>query len=87
MSSLPSLCDGSTPPQRIHLDILIGEHAVNYPEVAAKGKLSELQLRVRQLLDQIEQITKEQAYQRVSGALRSTLKQLGLVRIVEHVWL
>ncbi len=72
VSTLPSLCGGSALPQRIHLDILIGEHAVNYPEVAAKEKLSELQLRVRQLLDQIEQITKEQAYQRVSGALRST---------------
>merc|ERR1712098_508802 len=31
---------------------------------AQKEKLSELQLRVRQLLDQVEQITKEQNYQR-----------------------
>ena len=55
--------------QRVHLDILIGEHAVNYPEVAAKEKLSELQLRVRQLLDQVEQINREQHFQRVSGLL------------------
>ena len=55
--------------QRVHLDISIGEHAVDYAQIAAKEKLSELQLRIRQLLDQIEQITKEQAYQRVSGLI------------------
>lgn len=52
--------------QRVHLDIQVGEHTNNYPEIAAKDKLTELQLRVRQLLDQIEQIQKEQNYQRVS---------------------
>ena len=52
--------------QRVHLDISIGEHAIDYAQIAAKEKLSELQLRVRQLLDQVEQITKEQEYQRVS---------------------
>lgn len=50
---------------RVHLDIQVGEHAINYADVAQKEKLSELQLRVRQLLDQVEQITKEQNYQRV----------------------
>jgi hypothetical protein len=49
---------------RVHLDIQVGEHAINYGEVAQKEKLSELQLRVRQLQDQVEQITKEQNYQR-----------------------
>ncbi|XP_050297196.1 transmembrane emp24 domain-containing protein eca [Anthonomus grandis grandis] len=49
---------------RVHLDIQVGEHAINYGEVVQKEKLSELQLRVRQLLDQVEQITKEQNYQR-----------------------
>lgn len=49
---------------RVHLDISIGDHAVDYAQIAAKEKLNELQLRVRQLLDQIEQITREQAYQR-----------------------
>ncbi|TRY76705.1 hypothetical protein TCAL_00151 [Tigriopus californicus] len=39
-------------------------HAIDYANVAQKEKLSELQLRVRQLLDQVEQITKEQNYQR-----------------------
>ena len=47
----------------------MGEHAINYADVAQKEKLSELQLRVRQLLDQVEQITKEQNYQRVSQVL------------------
>jgi len=49
---------------RVHLDIQVGEHAVNYGEVLGKEKMTELQLRVRQLLDQVEQITKEQNYQR-----------------------
>jgi hypothetical protein len=49
---------------RVHLDIQVGEHANDYQQIAAKDKLTELQLRVRQLLDQVEQITKEQNYQR-----------------------
>jgi len=49
---------------RVHLDIQVGEHANDYRQIAAKEKLTELQLRVRQLLDQVEQITKEQNYQR-----------------------
>lgn len=52
--------------QRVHLDIQVGEHANNYAEIAAKDKLSELQLRVRQLVEQVDQIQKEQNYQRVS---------------------
>ena len=51
---------------RVHLDISVGEHAIDYANLAKNEKLSELQLRVRQLLDQVEQITKEQNYQRVS---------------------
>ncbi|KAL6262502.1 hypothetical protein P5V15_005301 [Pogonomyrmex californicus] len=50
---------------RVHLDIQVGEHAIDYANVAQKEKLSELQLRIRQLLDQVGQITKEQNYQRV----------------------
>jgi len=49
---------------RVHLDISVGEHAIDYANLAKNEKLSELQLRVRQLLDQVEQITKEQNYQR-----------------------
>ena len=53
-------------PQRVHLDIQVGEHTNNYAEIAAKDKLTELQLRVRQLVEQVDQIQKEQNYQRVS---------------------
>merc|ERR1712002_236613 len=49
---------------RVHLDISVGEHAIDYANLAKNEKLSELQLRVRQQLDQVEQITKEQNYQR-----------------------
>ncbi|XP_017887412.1 transmembrane emp24 domain-containing protein eca [Ceratina calcarata] len=49
---------------RVHLDIQVGEHAIDYANTAHKEKFSELQLRIRQLLDQVEQITKEQNYQR-----------------------
>jgi len=49
---------------RVHLDIQVGEHAVDYNKLAQKDKLTELQLRLQQLLDQVEQITKEQNYQR-----------------------
>ena len=50
---------------RVHLDIEVGENAIDYGQVAGKEKLTELQLRVRQLLDHVEQISKEQNYQRV----------------------
>lgn len=53
--------------QRVHLDIQVGEHTNNYAEIAAKDKLTELQLRVRQLVEQVDQIHKEQNYQRVSS--------------------
>ena len=52
------------------MDLQIGEQAVNYPEVAAREKLGELHLRIRQLLDQIDQITKEQVYQRVGDTVQ-----------------
>ncbi|KAG8004370.1 Transmembrane emp24 domain-containing protein 9, partial [Nibea albiflora] len=55
--------------KRVHLDIQVGEHANNYAEIAAKDKLTELQLRVRQLVEQVDQIQKEQNYQRVSQSV------------------
>ena len=61
--------------QRVHLDIQVGEHTNDYSEIAAKDKLTELQLRIRQLLDQVEQIGKEQAYQRVSEVSLNTACQ------------
>ena len=48
------------------MNIQVGEHAVDYQQIVAKDKLNDLQLRMRQLMDQVEQINKEQAYQRVS---------------------
>lgn len=49
---------------RVHLDLQVGEHAIDYASIAQKEKLSDLQVRVRQLLLQTEQIAKEQNYQR-----------------------
>lgn len=49
---------------RVHLEISAGEHANDYAEIASKDKLSELQLRIHQLLAQVDQIAKEQNYQR-----------------------
>lgn len=62
--------------QRVHLDIQVGDHANDYKQIAAKEKLTELQLRVRQLLDQVEQITKEQNYQRVCTIFLLIFKSL-----------
>lgn len=42
---------------------------MDYAGIAQKEKLTELQLRVRQLLAQVEQINKEQNYQRVNRNL------------------
>lgn len=67
LSLLTPASNSSVMLQRVHLEIQVGEHTNNYPEIAAKDKLTELQLRVRQLLDQVEQIQKEQSYQRVSS--------------------
>jgi len=49
---------------RVHFDLQVGEHTNDYQEIASKDKLSDLQLRIRQLLDQVDQIQKEQNYQR-----------------------
>ncbi|XP_043265775.1 transmembrane emp24 domain-containing protein eca [Colletes gigas] len=49
---------------RVHLDIQVGEHAIDYGNMVQKENFSKLQLRIRQLIDQVEQITKEQNYQR-----------------------
>jgi len=49
---------------RVHLDLQVGEDRESYKEIADREKLTELQLRVRQLLDQVQQIQKEQNFQR-----------------------
>ncbi|KAA3678996.1 p24 family protein alpha [Paragonimus westermani] len=50
---------------RVHLDIWTADHAINYGEVASRDRLNDLQLRVRQLSDQVQTIAKDQNYQRV----------------------
>lgn len=62
------------------MDIQVGDQAVDYAQVAQKEKLSDLQLRIRQLVEQVEQITKEQSYQRVSTANVMLMKNpIGIV--------
>lgn len=51
---------------RVSLDIAVGDHALNYKEIASKEKLNDIQLRVRQLLDQVAMLAKDQDFQRVS---------------------
>ena len=48
----------------MHLEIHLGLFTNDYHKIAADEKLTELQLLARKLLDQVDQITKEQAYQR-----------------------
>ncbi|XP_058715493.1 transmembrane emp24 domain-containing protein 4 isoform X1 [Poecile atricapillus] len=69
---------------RVHLDIQVGEHTNNYPEIAAKDKLTELQLRARQLLDQVEQIQKEQNYQRLLDQVEQIQKEQNYQRYREE---
>lgn len=45
----------------------LGEHTNDYAEFAAKDKLTQLYLCVQQLVEQVEQIQKEQEYQRIRG--------------------
>lgn len=49
---------------KIHLDLQVGESTNDYKKIASSEKLTQLQLRVRQLMDQVTQIQKEQNYQR-----------------------
>ena len=58
----PNMC--LTNFQKIHLDLQVGESAQDYQKIASNEKLTQLQLRVRQLQDQVIQIQKEQNYQR-----------------------
>eukprot|EP00128_Syssomonas_multiformis_P011040 Colp12_sorted_trinity150504_noHs@27860 len=53
---------------RVHLEIQVGENANDYSKIAKEEKLTELQLRIRQLRDQVTQIIKEQSFQRVREA-------------------
>lgn len=52
--------------QRIHLDVRIGEHDLDAAIARAKDKVNEVSFKLEHLIEQIEQIVKEQNYQRVS---------------------
>lgn len=56
----------STLQLRVELSISYGQQAIDYQVIAVKEKYTEVELRIRQLVDQIEDIVKEQNYQRVS---------------------
>uniref|UniRef100_A0A2K5C8F4 GOLD domain-containing protein n=1 Tax=Aotus nancymaae TaxID=37293 RepID=A0A2K5C8F4_AOTNA len=49
---------------RIHLDIRVGEHDLDAAIAQAKDKVNELTFELQHLIEQIEQIVKEQNYQR-----------------------
>uniref|UniRef100_A0A8C9UTB4 GOLD domain-containing protein n=2 Tax=Spermophilus dauricus TaxID=99837 RepID=A0A8C9UTB4_SPEDA len=49
---------------RIHLDIRVGEHDLHAAIAQAKDKVNEVTFKLEHLMEQIEQILKEQDYQR-----------------------
>ncbi|MBZ3888696.1 Transmembrane emp24 domain-containing protein 11 [Sciurus carolinensis] len=50
--------------ERIHLDIRVGEHDLDAAKAQAKDKVNEVTFKLEHLTEQIEQILKEQNYQR-----------------------
>ena len=52
--------------QAVHLNIRVGERTNNYTEIQSQNRLTMLQLRVRQLSEQVQQIQSELDYDRVS---------------------
>ncbi|KAM4586333.1 transmembrane emp24 domain-containing protein 9-like [Fundulus diaphanus] len=48
----------------VYMDIQSGQRTINYTEVHKRDRLTMLQLRVRQLADQVQQIQKELIYQK-----------------------
>uniref|UniRef100_A0A667GQ17 GOLD domain-containing protein n=1 Tax=Lynx canadensis TaxID=61383 RepID=A0A667GQ17_LYNCA len=58
---------------RIHLEIRVGQHDLDAAAAQAKDKVNEVSFKLERLIEQIEQIVKEQNYQRVSLPIRLTL--------------
>ncbi|KFO25692.1 Transmembrane emp24 domain-containing protein 11 [Fukomys damarensis] len=56
-------CPGNVQ-RRIHLDIRVGEHDLDVTIAQAKDKVNEVTFKLEHLIEQIEQILKEQNYQR-----------------------
>ncbi|KAI4542641.1 hypothetical protein MG293_006767 [Ovis ammon polii] len=51
--------------ERVHLDIRVGEHDLDAAITQAKDKVNEVSFKLEHLIEQIEQIVKEQNYQRL----------------------
>ncbi|VDM31703.1 unnamed protein product [Hydatigera taeniaeformis] len=49
---------------RVTLDIAVGDHALNFREIASKEELNEIELHIRQLLEQVATLAKDQDFQR-----------------------
>ncbi|XP_035231900.1 transmembrane emp24 domain-containing protein 9-like isoform X2 [Stegodyphus dumicola] len=49
---------------KIHFALQVGERAINYTAVAQKEKLSEIELKFKQLIEKVSEVSKEQEYQR-----------------------
>lgn len=59
--------------QRIHLEIRVGQHDLDAAIAQAKDKVNEVSFKLEHLIEQIEQIVKEQNYQRVSLPIQLVL--------------
>merc|ERR1712146_779905 len=53
---------------RVHLELLVGEHANDYGVISKKEQFSAVETRLYQLISQVKQIANEQAYQRTREA-------------------
>jgi hypothetical protein len=59
--------------QRIHLDVRVGEHDLDAAIAQAKDKVNEVTFKLEHLIEQIQQILKEQNYRRVSLPIQLVL--------------
>uniref|UniRef100_A0A5S6Q2I2 GOLD domain-containing protein n=1 Tax=Trichuris muris TaxID=70415 RepID=A0A5S6Q2I2_TRIMR len=67
---------------RVDLNLQVGDHAQDYAQVAVKERLNDLELRIRQLIDQVDQMTKEQNYQRYREELFRQLSESTSQRVL-----
>ncbi|VDO07143.1 unnamed protein product [Rodentolepis nana] len=75
---------------RVSLDIGIGGHGTDYKEVASKEKLNDIELRIRQLLDQVAMLAKDQDFQRakeeyfrrISESINSRVTWWSIVQVI-----
>ncbi|OAF64907.1 Transmembrane emp24 domain-containing protein 9 [Intoshia linei] len=67
---------------KVHLDILVGDHAIDYEQVVNSDNLNDIELRIRQLTDQADQITRELAYQRHRESIFREISESTNVRVL-----